>query len=432
MPRVSLDGRVDLLVDDHGRAGQVRNLSTGGIFVEEIEPRPELDAKVDLAFSLPGGAFVEGQAKVVRTVAPGDGAERSGVALRFERLFGAGKQRIKDFIGEQTEPLEGVPVRIRIGEQVMRVESGPASGDVLQLDCALPFLKLGAPVDLLPGGGEQHDTRGGALRWVSIHVPPGSTTPRIRLGVELSRADALGAIEPIVPTRKDPTGVEVISTYLDDEPVVVAGGPHTRISNDRTMMVTTSKQRAIAARRRLSTHLMAAVAAAAVTIAAGAWLLRNPTPPLKPPAAARPAALPKAPPTSEPAAAAASVVPASVVPASVVPASVVPASVVPASAAPRVAVERKAEAQPTKDKTRASAKKAGTNQRASVRARRPRRRRRISKKRRLIRGHLRRARRALERRDFSGAHRHADRAMRLDPGNPEAAAVLSSAISRQI
>lgn len=85
---------------DAFRREYATNISAGGLFIRTAEP-PPMDALVDVALELPGGAPVEGKAVVVHRVTAEEAAQRGaepGIGVQFVQGDDGFRQRIDQFV----------------------------------------------------------------------------------------------------------------------------------------------------------------------------------------------------------------------------------------------------------------------------------------------------------------------------------------------
>ncbi len=165
--------------------GRALNLSRGGVYVCTPTLLPESQS-VQLQFRLPDGDPVTVNATVLRRVCPEDNCEPAGMALRFDSMEPDYAQRIDRFISNRMHPCTGESIRLELGEFGVPIKARTQSywRGYLAVDAELPFLRLGSDVSLqLPGGMQ---TEQGAIRWVSIDVPPDTGIPRLNIGIELA------------------------------------------------------------------------------------------------------------------------------------------------------------------------------------------------------------------------------------------------------
>jgi uncharacterized protein (TIGR02266 family) len=196
-PRIFFDQPVTIGVPGREEAakGRALNLCSGGIFICADELLPE-DTSVQLHFCLPDGDPVTVDASVIRAVNPQNPHEPVGMALRFENLEPDHAERIDRFISSRLQPGSGEPVRLRLGELGIPILARIQSHweNFVTVDAELPFLRLGSAVHLqLPEGMEPGGA--GAIRWVSVHIPPETHIPRLNIGIELGRSPEASTID---------------------------------------------------------------------------------------------------------------------------------------------------------------------------------------------------------------------------------------------
>jgi len=126
-------------------------------------------------------------ARVLRTISsPPEQFEPVGMALRFENLQHQHAETIERFILSRLQPAAGEPVHLELGgvHVPIKARTHSSRGNIISFDAELPFLRIGTSVSLhMPESTAYSNS--GHLRWVSIHLPPGTEIPRINLGVEL-------------------------------------------------------------------------------------------------------------------------------------------------------------------------------------------------------------------------------------------------------
>ena len=186
-PRIFFDEAISIITPD-GKdplIGRALNLSRGGVYVCTPSLLPEAQ-RVQLQFRLPDGEPVTLEATVIRTVPGEDGREPGGMALRFESVEPDYSQRIDRFIKSRIQPCTGEPIRLEFSELGVPIKARTQSywRGYLSVDAELPFLSLGSDVSLQLPGSLQTDV--GAIRWVSIDVPPDTGIPRLNIGVEIA------------------------------------------------------------------------------------------------------------------------------------------------------------------------------------------------------------------------------------------------------
>ena len=105
-PRVSADILVKVRTTD-GRellAGQIRNISLGGVFIETSEPQP-FGKDLDLEFSIPGAArrTIRCKAFVVWSTktSPEKSRDMQGMGLRLTDIGVQDMRALAEFIGQQ-------------------------------------------------------------------------------------------------------------------------------------------------------------------------------------------------------------------------------------------------------------------------------------------------------------------------------------------
>ena len=96
-PRAPVTVRVEYATVDAFFSEFSRNINEGGMFVETDRPLG-LEERVFLQFRLPGSESpVKVSGRVVR-VSPGGGPEPQGMAIEFDSLAPADRQRINDLV----------------------------------------------------------------------------------------------------------------------------------------------------------------------------------------------------------------------------------------------------------------------------------------------------------------------------------------------
>lgn len=213
-PRVFFEEPVSMISETGETfSGFALNLSCGGMFVRTAKLLTE-GSLVDCRFSLPGENAIHAEARVVRAVAAEEGREPGGLALRFEVLEADSADRIDRFVTGQLLPPSGDPVRLQLGELGLQIGARAQSwwGSFVSVDAELPFLRLGSPVclhhtDRAEAGGA------GTIRWISIHLPPGSSVPRLNIGIELG---APPPAEQSVEDEQDPVCNESYSEHSSE------------------------------------------------------------------------------------------------------------------------------------------------------------------------------------------------------------------------
>jgi hypothetical protein len=184
-PRIFFDGQVAVTAADTSRQLQTRayNLSASGLFVC-CDEFLSVDSEVQLRFALPDGATIACTATVVRVVRE-DQLEPAGLALAFGEMDATTQARREGFISGRLRPAEGESIQLSIdGVAVpISVRAQTEWENLIAVDAELPFLSLGRRVELSARSGALAGN--GAIRWVSVHVPPQTGTPRLNIGIEL-------------------------------------------------------------------------------------------------------------------------------------------------------------------------------------------------------------------------------------------------------
>jgi uncharacterized protein (TIGR02266 family) len=195
-PRVFFDEPVELTVKGSESAlrGRALNLSTGGIFICTDVGLPE-GCRVEVRFGVPGGGGVCVEATVLRSIALESESEPTGLALRFDSAAPEDRTLIESFVEQRLQPGAGEPVRLQLGElgYAITARACASFGNFVSVDADLGFLRLGSPVLLQSAESGAEST--GAIRWVSIHVPPETGVPRINIGIELGAGPDPGAFD---------------------------------------------------------------------------------------------------------------------------------------------------------------------------------------------------------------------------------------------
>lgn len=196
-PRVFFEQPVLVrLCDALGRTTQInaqaKDLSSGGMFLKV----PLLIARgteLSLSFALPSGIALVARGVVLRA----QDSSPVGIAVRFSELLAVtdgsvpskderhalALQAVADLV--ESYHLQREPVRLQIDRLAtpLRATKQAEWDNVLAVDAELPFLRLGADVQI------DGDGLAGQIRWVSIKVCPNSRVPRLNIGIELDSAD---------------------------------------------------------------------------------------------------------------------------------------------------------------------------------------------------------------------------------------------------
>jgi hypothetical protein len=187
-PRIFFDEPVTIIVGDQEETliGRALNISNGGIFICAPKVLAEEQAVV-LKFCLPDGDEVVLQAAVIRSVFTHDPQEPAGMALRFAALEPHYAERIDRFISGRLQPATGDVIRLKLGDLGFPITAKTQScwDKFICVDAELPFLRLGSTVALnFPQNLEANAS--GCIRWVSVHVPPETSIPRLNIGIEFT------------------------------------------------------------------------------------------------------------------------------------------------------------------------------------------------------------------------------------------------------
>lgn len=220
-PRVQFEETVALIWKDHPcLEGAALNLSRGGMFVRSERPAA-LPGALRVLFQLPGGGPIDARAAVVRVAAAQAGSEPQGVGLRFEAMSADCAERLREFIAGRLEPASGERLRLELSElgSVIGATAHSCCDDVLSVEAALPFLRVGSPVQVHASGGMRGMRgNGGTVRWVAIHADPVSGIPRLNIGIGLVPAELTPTQvedEPHDPVLTDAFAAHALSRQAD-------------------------------------------------------------------------------------------------------------------------------------------------------------------------------------------------------------------------
>ena len=191
-PRIFFDEPVAMVMQGSDVILRARalNLSSGGIYLCSREPLTE-GSVAELLFYLPDGQPIRASATVIRTVRPEVPSDPTGMALRFDALEPECAQLLELFVARRLEPATGEPIRLRLGDVAFPITARTQAyfGNFVSVEAELPFLRLGSPVTV-EALTEGQEGGAGAIRWVSVHVPPDSGIPRLNIGIELSSLES--------------------------------------------------------------------------------------------------------------------------------------------------------------------------------------------------------------------------------------------------
>lgn len=193
-PRIFFDGEV-LLERDGERiaSGRAHNISMRGVFVRMPEPLA-VESVVRAHVALPDGHDIVADATVVR-VCGEESLEPTGIALRFDQLLDEGAGLLQAFVEESQRPARGETLRVSFDQLAapVVVRAHADWDDVVAVDAELPFLQLGSHVQIAKDTNAA--PRGGAIRWVSIHVCPDTGIPRLNVGIEIDADEDVEEID---------------------------------------------------------------------------------------------------------------------------------------------------------------------------------------------------------------------------------------------
>ena len=197
LPRIHFEEPVSLEVTETGEvlSGRGLNLSCGGIFVRTEELLAE-GTRVRLGFALPGGRPLCTNATVLRAVPATDAREHAGLALCFDELSASALREIDAYLESFLRPADEQRVRLQLGDAGLAINARPQScwGNFLSVSAELPFLRVGSTVRLLDASGAPVES--GAIRWVSVQVPPETGVPRLHIGIEVEAAPVAELLDP--------------------------------------------------------------------------------------------------------------------------------------------------------------------------------------------------------------------------------------------